>query len=1043
MAVDTGENLEMIVEADADAAGKELDVLIQKLGELLDKLKKVKTPGQESLIPGIESTQKNLVGLSKRIADLTAKQAKVMPNGKAWNRYGKQISDATEQLEKHKTTAKELLSSVALPSPTVQTGGIANGPLYDPTPVNWSKIHKDSAEATKWVEDYTNGRIGKDGQPISADVEINVRNLADLADAQKHVRELETAVRHNNENMLKFKYTGNAEAFEKEAEKLRVNEALLDKYCLAILRANRAHEQLADGSVQEIKTVEELEAVEKAAERLKKAIDTDRSALHRFAEAGDAVGFNRLQDKLNGSEAALKKYEDAISGASDIAKRRDQLKQLAELRAQVEKLETNIGKSKSGTNAFIHNTARVRQMKIEVIQARMEISRLREALGEIDRGTGASQRTRLMAKNIAMSAVNMAKLRVESWKSQKMFVSFSRALSLMAFRMAVRTVIRLTKEGMENLAKYSEATDNTFNGSMSRMMSKVTQLKNSFATAIAPVIQMIEPYVVRVLNYVINAINTVSMLLAALFGQKTFYRALPIAENYAESLDTAGKNAKDLKKQLMGIDELTILQDNSSADSGAAPGSVAPTEMFTIENTADHLDQIEEWRKKLEKLLPLVQAIGIGMLAWRITPDLLTGMDAVQRLTKTIGITVPSKTAMAGWLSVIGVMALRFADLYNNSELFRSGIERIGEIGGAIFEGVNVILSDVFAFLLDIGKAVLDLLPEPVKQAILGFFEQMQEWLGLLDLDWKDLGLVIGGIALLFVPGGELMGGALLAFEGISVAVRALGGLTDEEFDDMMQKGKEIFSALYRFGNETFGAIYQFAKTFLGAVITFMTGVFTFDMEKVWKAVTDIAGGGLTLIRDLSKTIFGFDIVDVVGDWFTQHVRPWFSISKWKQLGQDLVSGLVQGLNDLKTRIWEKIKGAFPDWLTGGTTQDVFTNSGYSSRQVPTPRAASVETYATGGFPTIGQMFIARESGPELVGRIGGRTAVANNDQIVSAVAGGVSQANDALISVAYIVAGQIIQAIRDKNFDVYLDRRKVSNQLSTAQNEHSRAFGV
>jgi hypothetical protein len=48
------------------------------------------------------------------------------------------------------------------------------------------------------------------------------------------------------------------------------------------------------------------------------------------------------------------------------------------------------------------------------------------------------------------------------------------------------------------------------------------------------------------------------------------------------------------------------------------------------------------------------------------------------------------------------------------------------------------------------------------------------------------------------------------------------------------------------------------------------------------------------------------------------------------------------------------------------------------------------ETYAKGGFPAMGQMFIANEAGPELVGNIGRRTAVANNDQIVESVSEGV-----------------------------------------------------
>lgn len=51
-------------------------------------------------------------------------------------------------------------------------------------------------------------------------------------------------------------------------------------------------------------------------------------------------------------------------------------------------------------------------------------------------------------------------------------------------------------------------------------------------------------------------------------------------------------------------------------------------------------------------------------------------------------------------------------------------------------------------------------------------------------------------------------------------------------------------------------------------------------------------------------------------------------------------------------------------------------------------------TFASGGFPTEGQMFIAREAGPEYVGTIGNRTAVANNDQIVEGISSGVYAAN-------------------------------------------------
>ena len=45
-----------------------------------------------------------------------------------------------------------------------------------------------------------------------------------------------------------------------------------------------------------------------------------------------------------------------------------------------------------------------------------------------------------------------------------------------------------------------------------------------------------------------------------------------------------------------------------------------------------------------------------------------------------------------------------------------------------------------------------------------------------------------------------------------------------------------------------------------------------------------------------------------------------------------------------------------------------------------------VKPRASGGFPKTGEFFIAREAGAEMVGRIGNRTAVANNDQITSAI---------------------------------------------------------
>ena len=76
----------------------------------------------------------------------------------------------------------------------------------------------------------------------------------------------------------------------------------------------------------------------------------------------------------------------------------------------------------------------------------------------------------------------------------------------------------------------------------------------------------------------------------------------------------------------------------------------------------------------------------------------------------------------------------------------------------------------------------------------------------------------------------------------------------------------------------------------------------------------------------------------------------------------------------------------------------------------------SVDWYANGGFPDAGQLFIANEAGPEMVGSIGGKTAVANNDQIVDGITYGVREANDDVVTAIYAVAQQIITAMREQD---------------------------
>ena len=138
------------------------------------------------------------------------------------------------------------------------------------------------------------------------------------------------------------------------------------------------------------------------------------------------------------------------------------------------------------------------------------------------------------------------------------------------------------------------------------------------------------------------------------------------------------------------------------------------------------------------------------------------------------------------------------------------------------------------------------------------------------------------------------------------------------------------------------------------------------------------------------------------------------SIPNGYNAGANLAKSIAKGFDDYK----ENVKFA-----PKGTSQDGKTYFyGWSHSR-----------YATGGFPDVGEMFLAREAGPELVGTIGSKTAVVNNQQIVEAVAKGVANA------VSKVMASS--QANRNYNF--YMDGDNVTNAVTIRQRRMESVMGV
>ena len=95
---------------------------------------------------------------------------------------------------------------------------------------------------------------------------------------------------------------------------------------------------------------------------------------------------------------------------------------------------------------------------------------------------------------------------------------------------------------------------------------------------------------------------------------------------------------------------------------------------------------------------------------------------------------------------------------------------------------------------------------------------------------------------------------------------------------------------------------------------------------------------------------------------------------------------------------------------------------------------------AEGGFPDEGQMFIAREAGPEMVGNIGRRTAVVNNEQIVASISGGVAEANEEQNALLR-EQNSLLRALLDKESGVYLDGKNLTNSVEKYQRERGRVL--
>lgn len=272
-------------------------------------------------------------------------------------------------------------------------------------------------------------------------------------------------------------------------------------------------------------------------------------------------------------------------------------------------------------------------------------------------------------------------------------------------------------------------------------------------------------------------------------------------------------------------------------------------------------------------------------------------------------------------------------------------------------------------------------------------------------------------------------------WEGISKTLGhvfdALGGLMDFITGIFTGDWEKAWGGIKTFFGQIWEAIKSLANTLMTAIsniISVVLGVIKGVWEAIWGKIKEFASGLWNGLKDSASEIFNsikdklseiWDSVkstieekwNAIKEWFDgiwQKIKNIFNLEEMLQVGKNIMNKLWEGMSN----IWEDIKS----WLGGiadfvGNVWDGIVDgaknlfkrgkeeaeeesdsdsSGPGGNSGYVDSGPGVKGHATGGFPKSGQMFVANENGnPEMIGKWGGKAAVANNTQITQ----GISQA--------------------------------------------------
>lgn len=259
---------------------------------------------------------------------------------------------------------------------------------------------------------------------------------------------------------------------------------------------------------------------------------------------------------------------------------------------------------------------------------------------------------------------------------------------------AISMVTSGLKEGMDNLSQYSDDT----NRALSLLLSSLTQLKNTFATAFSPLVEVAAPALAQFINLLSQAVTWMAQLLAALTGKDTFVKAVKVQQDYADSLDKTKDEteaaAKETEKAIAPFDQL-IQITRQKKDKDKESGELKPEDMFTTEEVSNDIKlQADAIKETLGQLFsPLKQS-------WEENgPQVLSSVknmfSAVKQLAGDVGasfmqvwnaegygkaITDNLLISFSNLADTVGILATNFDEAWNEGDRGTSIMRHLGDI---------------------------------------------------------------------------------------------------------------------------------------------------------------------------------------------------------------------------------------------------------------------------------------------------------------------------------------------------------------------------